>query len=61
MALRTHNLLFGRLKNDFGEVDEDMIQGVERQCEVIFCILIIEKSDTRTHNLPSGHLKKRHL
>jgi hypothetical protein len=33
------------LKNDFGEVDEGMFQGVERPCEIIFCILVIEKSD----------------
>jgi hypothetical protein len=33
------------LKNDFGEVDEAMFQGVDRQCEPIFCILDIEKSD----------------
>jgi hypothetical protein len=33
------------LKNDFGEVDEAMFQGVERQYILIFCILSIEKSD----------------
>jgi hypothetical protein len=33
------------LKNDFGEVEEAMIQGVERPYENIFCILGIEKSD----------------
>jgi hypothetical protein len=33
------------LKNDFGEVDEVMFKGVERRCEIIFCILGIEKSD----------------
>jgi hypothetical protein len=44
MTLRTHNLPFGRLKNDFGEVDEAMFQGVERPYELIFCILSIEKS-----------------
>jgi hypothetical protein len=27
------------LKNDFGEVDEAMFQGIERACEFIFCIL----------------------
>jgi hypothetical protein len=32
------------LKNDFGEVDEAMIQGVERPYELIFCILSIVKS-----------------
>jgi hypothetical protein len=33
------------LKNDFGEVDEVMFQGVERLCELIFSILGIEKTD----------------
>jgi hypothetical protein len=33
------------LKNFFCEVDEVMFQGVERPCEVIFCNLVIEKSD----------------
>jgi hypothetical protein len=32
------------LKNDFGEVDEAMLEGV-RPNEFIFCILSIEKSD----------------
>jgi hypothetical protein len=27
------------------EIDEAMFQGVERSCELIFCILGIEKSD----------------
>jgi hypothetical protein len=36
MALRTYNLPSGRLKNDFGEFDEAMIQGVERPWELIF-------------------------
>jgi hypothetical protein len=31
------------LKNYFVEVDEVVFQGVERQCEVIFCILGIKK------------------
>jgi hypothetical protein len=30
------------LKNDFGEVDEAMFQGVERPCVLIFCVLGIE-------------------
>jgi hypothetical protein len=34
MFLWSHNLLSGRL-----------IQGVERPCELIFCILVIQKSD----------------
>jgi asparagine synthetase A len=29
------------LKNDFFEVAEAMFQGVERTCEIIFCILCI--------------------
>jgi hypothetical protein len=33
------------LKIDFDEVGEAIIQGVERPCEHIFCILGIEKSD----------------
>jgi hypothetical protein len=33
------------LKNDFGEVDEPMIEGVERPCELIFGIQSIERSD----------------
>jgi hypothetical protein len=33
------------LKKYFGEVDEVIFQGVERQCELIFCILGMEKSD----------------
>jgi hypothetical protein len=35
----------GRLKNDFGEVDEAMFVGVERPNEFILCILGFEKSD----------------
>jgi hypothetical protein len=38
MALRTHNLLSGLLKNDFGENDEATFEGIE----LIFNILIIE-------------------
>jgi hypothetical protein len=45
MALRTHNLPSGRLKNDFVEVDEAMFQVVVRPYELIFCNLNIEKSD----------------
>jgi hypothetical protein len=33
------------LKNDFGEVDEVMFEGVVRQYELIFCTQSIEKSD----------------
>jgi hypothetical protein len=40
---------FGRLKNEFGEVDEVMSQGAEKLCELIFCILGIERSDLEQH------------
>jgi hypothetical protein len=43
--MRTHNLPSGRLKNDFGEVNEPTFRGVERPCEIIFCILGIKKSE----------------
>jgi hypothetical protein len=43
MGERIHNL--GVLKYNFGEDDEAMFQGVERPCELIFCILGIKKSD----------------
>jgi hypothetical protein len=33
------------LKNDLVEVHEVKFQGVERPCEIIFCILGIEKSE----------------
>jgi hypothetical protein len=36
----------GRLKNDFGEVDETMIEGVERPYDNIFCFQSFETSDT---------------
>jgi hypothetical protein len=45
MALRTHNLHSGRLKKDFGEVDDAIFKGVKRPLELNFCILSIEKSD----------------
>jgi hypothetical protein len=32
-------------KNDLGEADEAMFQGVERMYELLFCILSIEKRD----------------
>jgi hypothetical protein len=44
MILRTRNLPSGCFKNDFGEVDKAMFQGVERPCEFIFCILGTEKA-----------------
>jgi hypothetical protein len=37
--------LLNILKNDFGEVDEEKFQGVERPCELIFCFVVIKKSD----------------
>jgi hypothetical protein len=45
MALGTHNLSSGRLKNYFFEVDESMFQVVEKPCEIVFCILGFEKID----------------
>jgi hypothetical protein len=44
MALKNHTLPCERLKKDFGEVDEAMMQGVESSCEIIFCILAIAKT-----------------
>jgi hypothetical protein len=44
MALRTHNLLSERIKNESAEFDEAMFQFFEMPCELIFCILGIEKS-----------------
>jgi hypothetical protein len=32
-------------KKDFGEVDEVMFEGVVKPCEIIFGIMVIEKSD----------------
>jgi hypothetical protein len=45
MGLRNNNLPLNVLKNDFGEIDETIFKGVERICEIIFCILDIEQSD----------------
>jgi hypothetical protein len=45
MALGTHNRPTGRLKKRLGEVDEAMFHGVERPCELIFCILCMEQSE----------------
>jgi hypothetical protein len=73
MVVRNENCLLDVLKNGFGEVDEAIYQGVESPYELIFCILCIEKSVSdefafyvlsrrmalRSHNLPSGCLKKR--
>jgi hypothetical protein len=74
MALRTHKMTSGCLKNDFSDVDEAMFEGVERPRYVINWNVGIEKSDffwspisvalirrmgVRNNNLPSGNLKKR--
>jgi hypothetical protein len=40
-----HNLPSGRLKNDYVEVDGAMYEGVERPCELISCILDIQKNE----------------
>jgi hypothetical protein len=45
MALRTHNMSSGCLKNDFSDVHEAMFEGVESPPDVIYCIEGIEKSD----------------
>jgi hypothetical protein len=45
MALRSHNQPSGRLKNEFGEVDEAIFQDVERPCELFFCIHGVEKNE----------------
>jgi hypothetical protein len=45
MALITHNLPSGRLKNVFGEIDEAVFQCVDKLYELIFWNLNIEKSD----------------
>jgi hypothetical protein len=44
MAMIAHNLPSSVLKNDSGEVDEALIQGIEKPGEIIICILGIEKS-----------------
>jgi hypothetical protein len=43
MALETQNMPSESFKNDFDEVDEAIFLFVERPCELIFCILCIEK------------------
>jgi hypothetical protein len=45
IALRKNNLPSGRLKKDYDEVDEAMIQGVDGPCELIFCIQVILKGE----------------
>jgi hypothetical protein len=37
--------LQGVLKNEFGQVYEAIFKGVKSPCELIFCILGIEKGD----------------
>jgi hypothetical protein len=44
MGVRTHNLNSNVLKYDFDNVDEAMFHDVERPCEIIFCIMGIEKN-----------------
>jgi hypothetical protein len=44
MALGTHNVPSGCLKNVCGEVDEAMFEGVESPYDLIFCILNIGKA-----------------
>jgi hypothetical protein len=71
MVLWKHRLL-DVFQNDFSEVDEAIFQGVERPCELIFCILGIKKRhgrirlsddlskwiDLRTHYSPSRRINK---
>jgi hypothetical protein len=45
IALKTNNLPSRRLKSDFGEVDEEIFEGDERLCELIFCIMGIQKCE----------------
>jgi hypothetical protein len=37
------NCLLGILEYDFYEIDDAIYQGVDRPCELIYCILVIEK------------------
>jgi hypothetical protein len=45
MALRTHNVPNGRLKNEFGEVDKAVLLGFEGPCDIVLFILGIEISE----------------
>jgi hypothetical protein len=45
MAVRIDNRPPGRLKNEYGEIDESMFQGAERPFVLVFFILGIEKKD----------------
>jgi hypothetical protein len=45
MSLRAHNLLLEVIKKAFGEVVETVFQNVLSPCELIFCILGIEKCE----------------
>jgi hypothetical protein len=45
MVLRTYNMPSDVLKGDFCNVGEAIFEGVERPCELIFCILGIQKRD----------------
>jgi hypothetical protein len=42
MTLRTRKVPYGRLKNEFADVDETVLQGVEGHCEFILFISDIE-------------------
>jgi hypothetical protein len=42
MALRTRKVPYGLLKNEFADVDETVLQGVEGRCELILFIPDIE-------------------
>jgi hypothetical protein len=68
LSRRMSIFLLKVIKNDFDEGDEAMFRGVKGPCEIIFCILGFNDSDVlsrrmplRTHNLPSGRLKKMTL
>jgi hypothetical protein len=45
MDLSTHNVPSGTLKKNFVQVEEAVFQGVERLCEIIFCIMGTERND----------------
>jgi hypothetical protein len=45
MALRTRKVPYGRLKNEFADDDETVLQGVEGRCELELFIPDIEMSE----------------
>jgi hypothetical protein len=73
MTLRPNNLPSGRLKKDFGEVDEAMFQGVKGYKNTFYVCRASKKAtlieslrdvlsrrmDMITHKLPSERLKTR--